>query len=257
MERRMRFGKPIVAGAAILALSHFASAQKASSQRASESEPRNVPQPQQAIEIGRGNGSLLRATLAAQPDPAQAKLSSVSFFSVPEPQPKTIKKHDVVTIIVREQSEMKTQGKTETTKDQAINAQLQQWIALNTKALGIKGGAQGANPPGVQWDLNRSFTTDGKVDRSDSLTLRVSAEVIDVKPNGTLILQGTKFVKFDDEEQNVTISGTCRVEDVTPDNTVLSTQLGDLHLVNEHKGAVRDATKRGFITKLLDTINPF
>jgi len=47
----------------------------------------------------RTGGSLLRATLAAEPDSAQAELNAVSYFAVPEPQPKVLQKHDLVTII--------------------------------------------------------------------------------------------------------------------------------------------------------------
>src|SRR5205085_11105489 len=69
-----------------------------------------VIEPAAASPAPRANsgGSLLRATLGTPIEPGQAKLSQVSFFSVPEPQPKTLKKHDNVTIIVREQSQAKT-----------------------------------------------------------------------------------------------------------------------------------------------------
>jgi flagellar L-ring protein precursor FlgH len=53
------------------------------------------------------------------------------------------------------------------------------------------------------------------------------------------------------------LSGVCRAEDVTPDNTVLSTQMYDKQITTSHKGAVRDTTKRGLISKLLDALNPF
>ena len=48
-----------------------------------------------------------------------------------------------------------------------------------------------------------------------------------------------------------------RAKYVLPDNTVLSTQLYDLELNKQHSGAVRDTTKRGWVPKLLDAINPF
>src|SRR5262245_53316010 len=61
----------------------------------------------------RSGGSLLRASLAAQSDAGQAQLSQVSFFNVPEPEPRTVKKHDLITIIVREESEFTAEGTTE------------------------------------------------------------------------------------------------------------------------------------------------
>ena len=86
---------------------------------------------------------------------------------------------------------------------------------------------------------------------------RITAEVVDVKPNGTLILQATEDIKTDEEEQKVTLLGTCRVEDITEDNTVLSNQLYNMSLNKQHKGAVKDTTTRGIFTRLLDWINPF
>jgi len=103
----------------------------------------------------------------------------------------------------------------------------------------------------------RNFKGESQVDRTDTLTARIGAEVIDVKPNGTLVLQARKKIKNDEEEQTLICSGTCRVEDLTPDNTVLSTQLFDLEFSKTNKGQVRNTTKTGFIHKLLDFVNPF
>ena len=53
------------------------------------------------------------------------------------------------------------------------------------------------------------------------------------------------------------MTGVCGAGDLTPDNTVLSRQVYDLSIVRTTKGAVQDTTKRGFIPKLLDFVNPF
>jgi flagellar L-ring protein precursor FlgH len=55
----------------------------------------------------------------------------------------------------------------------------------------------------------------------------------------------------------VSLSGTCRVDDITPDNTVISTQLYDTNLIKVTTGSVRDTTKRTWAQKLLDAFNPF
>jgi flagellar L-ring protein precursor FlgH len=205
----------------------------------------------------RNGGSLLRATLTAPVDPAQAKIDNVSFFSVPAPEPRVIKKHDQVTIIIREESEFKSEGTTETKKSADLDARIDEFIKLNLANWAIEGGGEGDNPPSIKMSGKRNFKGEGTVDRQDSLTARVTAEVIDVKPNGTLVLQGRKRITTDDEYQQFLITGIARAEDVTADNTVLSTQLADFNLRKTHKGNVRNATKKGFIPKLLDVINPF
>lgn len=205
----------------------------------------------------RNGGSLLRATLAQPIDPAQAKLDNVSFFAVPPPEPRVIKKHDQITVIIREESEFKSEGTTETKKSADLDARIDEFIKLNLANWAIEGGGEGDNPPSIKMSGKRNFKGEGTVDREDSMTARVTAEVIDVKPNGSLVLQGRKRITMDDEYQQFLITGIARAEDVTADNTVLSTQLAEFNLRKTHKGAVRNATKKGFIPKLLDVINPF
>jgi flagellar L-ring protein precursor FlgH len=72
-----------------------------------------------------------------------------------------------------------------------------------------------------------------------------------------LVLQARKTITTDDEVQQFILTGTCRAEDVGPDNTVLSTQVSDQDVRKMHKGSIRDATKKGWVGKLLDVINPF
>jgi flagellar L-ring protein precursor FlgH len=105
--------------------------------------------------------------------------------------------------------------------------------------------------------MARNFKGEGNLDRTDKFTARIQAEVVDVKPNGTLVLQARGRTKHDEEEQEFVLSGICRADDITADNTVLSSQLFDLSLEKRTKGDVRSATKRGWGGKLLDAISPF
>ena len=210
-----------------------------------------------ATAMQRNGGSLLKATLSAPVDPGQAQLANVSYFSVPEPQPRVIKKHDQVTIIIREESEFSSEGKTESKKDAKLDARVTEFVKLDLKDFALRGGGVGDTPPSIVAEGNREFTGEGNVDRTDTFTARVTARVLDVKPNGNLVLEGRKRITTDDEYQQFLVTGIARAEDVSADNTVLSTQLADFNLRKTHKGAVRDATKRGLLPKLLDLINPF
>ena len=205
----------------------------------------------------RNGGSLLRASLAAAPDPAKARILQVSYLAVPEPEPRTLKKHDLLTIIIREESDYSSQGTTDLKREGNIDARLDEFVKLNLKNLEIEGGAIGATPPSIKGSAKRDFKGEATVDRSDSFTARLTAEVLDVKPNGTVAVQARKRIRADDEEQEFILTGVIRAADVTVDNTVLSTQIHDLTLQKNHKGAVKDHTQRGWLVKLLDVLNPF
>src|SRR5947209_14164715 len=100
----------VVAGVSLVGSATFAQtrptgASSKSAQKADAQHPLNNNSATQAgAMMQRTNGSLLKATLGTPPDPNQAKLSQLSFFAVPAPEPKTLKKHDLITIIIREES---------------------------------------------------------------------------------------------------------------------------------------------------------
>jgi flagellar L-ring protein FlgH len=201
--------------------------------------------------------SLLKASIAVRTLPNQAQLKDISFISVPIPEPKVIRKHDLVTIIVREESQFTSEGNAETKRESKIDAAIEDFIQFKLKNWEIQGGAIGPSPPRLAGNFNREFKGEGTVDRSDTFTARITAEVLDVKPNGTLVVQARKRIKTDEEEQAFILTGVCRAEDITADNSILSTQLYDLELSKRHKGTVRNATRKGWGGKLLDAISPF
>lgn len=210
-----------------------------------------------AAGMRRHGSSLLKATMHARQDAAQARLADVSFHAVPEPVPRTLRKHDQVTIIVREESQLRVRGSTRLKKEAEFEARLEEFIRLRLRNAEIEGGALGANPPAVRATGTRDFKGEGQVDRTDRFTTRVQAEVLDVKPNGTLVLQARSRIRTDDEDRYFILTGICRVEDVNADNTILSSQLYDKNLVQRNKGGVRNATRKGWLENLLDVVSPF
>lgn len=207
--------------------------------------------------LRQNGGSLLRAQLSATPPELRNTLETVSFFHVSPPEPRTIAKHDLVTIIIREESASKSDAKADLSRESELEAVLEEFIKLNLGNFEIEGGAIGPVPPSIKASASRSFEGEGKLDRKDTFTARIQAEVIDVKPNGTLVVQARKRIRNDEEEQYFVLSGICRAEDVTADNSILSTQLFDLDLSKTARGPVNDSVKRGAVHKFLDWLNPF
>jgi flagellar L-ring protein precursor FlgH len=206
--------------------------------------------------------SLLRVAMSTQvPQPQttpgqQNSLANISFLAVPEAKPKVVKKHDIVTLIIREESEYSSEGTTDLKKQADLNAAITDFVRFNLANKALQSNI-GSAAPTIAMNGSHNFKGEATVDRTDSYTQRIGAEVIDVKPNGTLVLQAMKTIQTDEEEQSVILSGVCRAEDITADDTVLSTQLHDLTVRKMHKGAVRDTTKRGWVPRLLDVLNPF
>lgn len=207
--------------------------------------------------------SLLReqpkeAPLDENGEPDQNKpIREMSLTLVENPKPKTFEINDIVSIIVSETSKSTSQSKLDTKTDSSISAELKKFPDI-MKFLQGELTDGGSNPvAGVGVSGNDKFKGDGKYERSDKFTDRISAKVIDVKPNGTLVLEARRIVTKDKETQVFVLAGECRREDVTSSNTILSNQLAELTMKVENYGDVKDAAEKGPITRFFEAVFDF
>jgi len=188
-------------------------------------------------------------------------IAAASLTAIRPAEPRFFQLHDLVTIIVRESTQADAEATLDTEKDAKFQGAVTAFPNLSPAEL-LKLSlepvdfSQKGNPElGVNY--NHKFEGDGTYSREDTLTARLTAEVVDIKPNGNLVLEGRKFLKNDKETLTLTLTGTCQPGDVSVDNTVLSTQLFDLRVTAAHTGELRKATKKGIITKALELIFNF
>lgn len=199
-----------------------------------------------------------RATMKAdRPDPKpNGVLLYASPFAVSKPDPEKIKVNDLITIIVRESKTITSESSLESKKDWKLDGALSRWICFDS-VQGIVPAKMPEGVPAVALNWKNDYKGDGNYDRTDELTTRVTARVIDVKPNGILVLEAKDNIRIDDEGYTISLVGECRSQDVTPQNTVLSTQISDRVINVQHSGAVRDATRRGWLQRTLDLFRIF
>lgn len=186
-------------------------------------------------------------------------LRAVSMFAVAPPEPREFQKHDLVQIIVRESSQATSSQELETEKETQIDGQISAWPNFNLRDLlnlQIQAG-RSTNLPKLDVNFTKEFTGEGDYKRKDDITARLTAEVIEVLPNGNLVLEARTHIKTDKEEQTLKVTGICRPDDVTAANTILSNQLHDLTIEKMHKGELREAANKGIITKVLETVFAF
>src|SRR3954454_5391409 len=104
-------------------LATSALAQPQSNARPAPSTPAQ-PVSTQLMMQGSG-GSLLQASVPHQTESASPRTPSYSLYAVPEPEPKVLKKHDLINIIVREESQSASKGVTDLKKNADLDAKLE------------------------------------------------------------------------------------------------------------------------------------
>lgn len=188
---------------------------------------------------------------------AAAQLEGYSLIVVVPPKPKTFQKHDHIEIIINETSQQKFEQNLKADKKYNITAALKKFPSLQSFFEGqIRNGDSQAIAE-LDVGSNQKYEGDGEFERKDKFTARISAEVIDVKPNGDLVLEARKLVDSNGETTTMVLSGICRGEDVTRSNTIQSSQLADMILKVQNEGDVKDAARKGWIPKILEAVFNF
>jgi len=74
---------------------------------------------------------------------------------------------------------------------------------------------------------SRAFSGDASADQSNRLQGNISVTITDILPNGNLVVRGEKWLTLNRGEEFIRISGILRPQDVTLENTVVSTKLAN------------------------------
>lgn len=149
---------------------------------------------------------------------------------------KAFRLHDVVMIVVSESLTASTDGQVKSARASSASAGL----------TGLFGAIKASNAMQNLLGQNASsgLTAQGQSTTDSSLTTTFGAEVVDVLPNGMLVVQATRQLTFSQQTQLIELRGLVRPEDVSAQNQVQSTAMTDLELEVTGKGIVNDSTYR-------------
>lgn len=145
---------------------------------------------------------------------------------------------DVLTVIVLETSNAQTSADLSSGKD--IKTALE--ASYNDKRQEVSFGLQGEGRATAKTGRN------GKI--KAALTVRIKT----VLPNGNYQVRGTQVIQINGEQQTIVLCGIVRQEDISTQNTVLSTRLGNAKITYTGDGSVSNAQRHNIIYKLLSMV---
>jgi flagellar L-ring protein precursor FlgH len=170
---------------------------------------------------------------------------------------------DLVTINIVETSNASKSASTQTGRSSSIDAGIENMLGWEGKIKNLSSfgnsNARNAfnNSSMLKGSLTNSFNGTGQTSRGDSMTASITAKVIDVKPNGNLLIEGIREIRVNSETQIIILSGFIRPVDISQDNTVLSSYIGDAKIEYLGTGAISDKQRPGWLTRAADIVWPF
>jgi flagellar L-ring protein precursor FlgH len=104
---------------------------------------------------------------------------------------------------------------------------------------------------GVDLSSGNTFTGESGSSQSNSLNASIAVTVRAVLPGGNLLIEGEKWMQINQGKEFIKLRGIVRTRDITPSNTILSTQVADAHISYSGTGATEDANAVGWMARVL------
>lgn len=160
---------------------------------------------------------------------------------------------DLLTLIISEASEV------ENSENRSMDKNSSNGVSADY-AAGSSGGlaAQAANASlDFASSAKRAFS--GKANYRDSreYTDHITVTVVDVLPNGNLVISGRRCLSIAGEQRTLVVSGVVRPIDLGPDNKISSRYVADLKTVYEGEGTSKKFTRQGWFSRAANKVWPF
>ena len=142
---------------------------------------------------------------------------------------------DLLTVIVMETSNAQSSTELASGKDLKLALDASYNKNKHDLALGLKSKGRSSAKTG----------RNGKI--KAALTVRIQC----ILPNRSYQVEGRQVILINGEQQTILLRGIVRPEDITPQNTVLSTRVANAQITYTGYGSVSDSERRNYLYKML------
>jgi flagellar L-ring protein FlgH len=169
--------------------------------------------------------------------------------------PQPIKLHSHLTVLVDEKSVVISEGQMDRKKKAYGDLKLPNWILF--KGFSMIPDPQTAGSPHVRGEVDNKMRSQANLETRDKMTFKMACEVVDIRPNGVMVLEGRRTITNNEEVWEYTLTGEIEPRVILPDNTVRSENISNLRINKREEGHVRDGYRQGWLLRWLDKYQPF
>lgn len=155
---------------------------------------------------------------------------------------------DILTIVISEKADASKNSATTSSRSGKLQADL----GVTPRILGGLLQGQNANLAG-----DNSLDAKGGANAANVFNGVITVTVIDVMPNGNLVVSGEKQMLINQGTEFIRFSGVVNPNTVVGNNSVLSTQVADARIEYSSKGFIAEAQTMGWLQRFFLNVMPF
>jgi len=160
--------------------------------------------------------------------------------------------NDIVTILISETTNASKKATTDNSRTSTVNDSITSLMGIPANQMLTKNLQAGINANGIS-----AFAGEGDTASATTFTDTISAKVIEVLPNGNLVIESRKERIINNDKEIIVIRGIIRPNDISPTNTITSAQVADARIYLVGDGVLADKQSQGWLVKALDIVWPF
>jgi len=163
---------------------------------------------------------------------------------------------DILTVIVTIDDQAQIQNETQRSRTNTDSANLTNFLGFESKLATV---LPAAVSPASLVDMGSATSNDGKgsIGRQEQIDLQLAAEIIQVLPNGNLVLEGKQQVNVNYDMRELRIRGVIRPQDIDATNSIAYNQIAEARIEYGGKGQINDIQQPRYGDQLFDILMPF
>ena len=181
-------------------------------------------------------------------------MEQLSFTHIALPEPRVVQVHDIVTILVDEKSEVIIQSRFDRRRTATLEAGINEFLRLDGFGRLVPSAT---TSPGADLEAGVRLQANGGATDAEGIRYRIAADVVDVLPNGNVVLEARKKIRSNGDVWEYTLTGTIASEKIRRDMTAVSEDVAALKIEKNQSGKVFRSTHPGWGLRLLDRAWPF
>ncbi len=163
---------------------------------------------------------------------------------------------DILTVTVTIDDQAQLANETKRSRDDSDKAGAPNLLGFESKLNKILPNAVDTSS---LLSTSSALSNDGKgsIARTEKIALRIAAEIIQILPNGNLVIRGKQQVSVNFDMRELTVMGVIRPQDITSSNTIAYDQIAEARIEYGGKGSIADVQQPRYGDQLLDIVMPF
>ncbi len=163
---------------------------------------------------------------------------------------------DILTVTLDIKDKAELDNETERTREADENAGLSSFLGYETDLAQVLPEEVNNNAL-VGGESSSNHKGSGKIDRQEKIKMKLAATIMQLLPNGNMVIQGRQEVRVNFEKRVLEFAGVIRPQDISIDNTISYDKVAEARVSYGGKGQITDVQQPRYGQQVYDVLFPF